>query len=125
MKQITRLFLNTKFIMMSEIVFVLMVQTFVMTCPAYADNWKDFSGAEKLQKFVAGASAEIELKKGVVATGKYYEDGTAEIKAWDEIFPRTWEVRGDDQVCYSSETETNITTSNLNKPQIQQFVPYS
>jgi hypothetical protein len=118
MKQITRLFLNTKFIMMSEIVFVLMVQTFVMTCPAYADNWKDFSGAEKLQKFVAGVSAEIELKKGVVAIGKYYEDGTAEIKAWDEIFPRTWEVRGDDQVCYSSETETNCYSfeQNLDLP---------
>ena len=118
MKQVTLLFFNTKFIMMSEIVFVLMVLTFVMTGPVCADNWNDFSGAEKLHKFVAGASAEIELKKGVVAIGKYYVDGTAEIKAWDETFQRTWEVRGDDQVCYSSETETDCYSfeQNLDRP---------
>jgi hypothetical protein len=42
---------------------------------------------------VSNKTAEIELRPGVVAIGEYYEDGTAKIEAWNETFPRTWEVR--------------------------------
>jgi hypothetical protein len=91
---------------------------FVTTGSAYADNWADLSGAETLREFVAGATAEIELKAGVVAIGEYYKDGSAKIEAWGESFPRTWEVRGDDRVCYTSATETNCYTfeQNLDVP---------
>ncbi len=105
---------NTAFTVMGAILFGLMVMTFVTTGPAYADNWAPLSGAETLREFVSGATAEIELKEGVVSTGEYYEDGTAEIEAWGETFPRTWEVKGDDQVCYSSATETNCYTFEKN-----------
>ena len=54
-----------------------------------------------MQKLVSGATAEIELKPGVTAVGKYNANGTAEIEAWNETFRRTWSVKGDDQVCYS------------------------
>ena len=118
MSRVKRIVCNTAFIVMYVILFGLIVMTFVTTEPAYADNWADLSGAETLRKFVAGASAEIELRQGVVAIGEYYEDGTAKIEAWGETFARTWEVRGDDQVCYSSETETNCYTfeQNLDVP---------
>jgi len=118
MSRVKRIVCNTAFIVMYVILFGLIVMTFVTTEPAYADNWADLSGAETLRKFVAGASAEIELRQGVVAIGEYYEDGTAKIEAWGETFPRTWEVRGDDQVCYSSATETNCYTfeQNLDVP---------
>jgi len=108
---------RVKFIV-CNIAFVLMVMIFVTTGSAYADNWVALSGAETLREFVSGASAEIQLRKGVVAIGEYYEDGTAKIEAWGETFPRTWEVRGDDQVCYSSTTETNCYTfeQNLDVP---------
>ncbi len=82
--------------------------------PAYADDWAKLSGAETLQEFVSGARAAILLKPGVIAIGEYYADGTAKIEAWGETFPRTWEVRGDDQVCYSSETETDCYTYEQN-----------
>ena len=82
-----------------------------------ADNWQPLTGAERLQTLVAGATAEIELKPGVTAVGKYNADGTAEIEAWSETFRRTWSVKGDDQVCYS-DLETNCFTfeQNLDDP---------
>ena len=92
----------------------ILLMAFVAAGQAYAEKWVEFSGAEILREFVSGATAEIELKPGVTATGKYDEDGTARIKAWDKIFKRTWEVRGDDQVCYSSATETKCFTYEQN-----------
>ncbi len=82
--------------------------------PAYADDWAKLSGAETLQEFVSGARAEIQLKPGVIAIGEYYADGTAKIEVWGETFPGTWEVRGDDQVCYTSATETDCYTYEQN-----------
>ena len=79
-----------------------------------AEEWAPFEGAEQLRDLVAGATAEIELKPGHVAVGQYRADGTATITAWGETFKRTWEVRGDDQVCYSSTRETNCYTFERN-----------
>jgi len=74
---------------------------------AFADNWQPLTGADTLRELVSGATAELTLKTGVVAVGTYHADGTAQIEAWNEIFERTWAVSGDDQVCYSSDVETN------------------
>jgi hypothetical protein len=82
--------------------------------PVYADNWQAFTGAEALHEFVSDASAEIELRPGVTALGSYYADGTAKIVAWGETFDRTWEVVGEDKVCYSALTETNCYTFERN-----------
>lgn len=100
------------------VLFYVMLIAFVTAGLVYADNWAGLSGAETLREFVAGATAEIELKEGIVASGKYFPDGTAKIDAWGETFPRTWEVQGDDQVCYMSATETNCYTfeQNLDVP---------
>lgn len=89
-----------------------------MTGQAHAVDWKGLSGAETLREFVSGAKVEIDLKPDVTATGEYFADGTAKIEAWGETFPRTWEVRGEDQVCYISATETNCYTyeQNLDAP---------
>ena len=86
--------------------------------PVYADNWVSISGAETLRELVSDITVEIELKPGVTANGEYYADGTAKIEAWGETFLRTWQVSGDDQVCYSSATETNCYTfeQNLDVP---------
>jgi hypothetical protein len=114
MQRRTRSYFYTNSKVMGKILFGFIVMTFIPAELAYAENWQDFSGASTLREFVSGASAEIELKKGVMATGRYNEDGTAEIEAWGEIFPRTWEVRGDNLVCYSSETETNCYSFEQN-----------
>jgi hypothetical protein len=90
----------------------------VMTGPTHAADWAELSGEETLSEFVEDAKVEIDLMPGVTATGEYYADGTAKIEAWGETFPRTWEVRGDDQVCYMSVTETNCYSfeQNLDAP---------
>lgn len=84
---------------------------------AFADNWQRLTGADSLREFVSGATAEITLKSDVVAIGSYHADGTAQIKAWNETFQRTWAVSGDDQVCYS-DVETNCFSfeQNLDDP---------
>ena len=86
---------------------------------AFAENWQPLTGTERLQSFVSGATVEIQLAEGVTAVGTYRADGTAEIEAWNETFHRTWEVRGDDQVCYiTEELQTNCFTyeQNLDDP---------
>lgn len=75
--------------------------------PVLADNWEAMTGADTLHQFVAGATAEISLTPEVTAVGKYNADGTATIRAWNETFQRHWTVKGEDQVCYSSDTDTN------------------
>lgn len=99
----------------------LSIATILLACVAstlaHADDWRPVTGADTLQKFVSGATAEIELTPGVTAIGTYRADGTAEIEAWSETFRRTWVVKGDDQVCYS-DLETNCFSfeQNLDSP---------
>jgi len=89
-----------------------------MNGSVYAANWASLSGEETLREFISGTRAEIDLRPGVTATGEYYADGTADIEAWGETFPRTWKLFGDDQVCYMSVTETHCYTyeQNLDAP---------
>ncbi len=99
---------------------VLLLLTLI-SMEGHADEWEMIEGSEELAAFVSGAKAEITLKSGVVARGEYYPDGTAKIEAWDEVFVRTWEVREDNQVCYSSETETNCVFLELNRSNPEDF----
>lgn len=102
----------------------LSIATILFVCmaspSAYADNWQPLTGADTLQKFVSGATAEIELKPGVTVVGTYHADGTAEIEAWNETFRRTWFVKGDDQVCYSN-VETNCFSFEQNRDDPAQY----
>ena len=102
---------------MNRLIRTTLLIAFMASPLAYADNWQALTGEDTLRNFVSGATAEIEVKPGVTAVGKYYADGTAEIEAWNETFRRTWSVEGDDQVCYS-DVETNCFTfeQNLDDP---------
>jgi len=102
---------------MTRLAWIVSIITCTLTQQAIADNWQPMTGADTLRQFVSGATAEIELQPGVTAVGKYHADGTAEIEAWNQIFHRTWFVKGDDQVCYS-DVETNCFSfdKNLDDP---------
>lgn len=99
---------------------VLLLLSFI-AMESKADEWEIIEGSEELTDFVSGAKTEITLRPGVVARGEYYPDGTAKIEAWGEVFPRTWEVREDNQVCFSSETETNCVFLELNRSNSGEF----
>jgi len=83
-----------------------------------AENWQPVVGAEVLRELIAGAKAEIDIKESVTATAEYYADGTAKVAAWGEEFKRSWEIIGNDQVCYSAVNETTCYTleENLDTP---------
>lgn len=94
--------------------FYMMLISIATSGTAHADNWVDLSGTERLRELVSGVTAEIEVRPGVIVTAEYFEDGTATIKAWDETFARTWEVRGD-HVCFSKLRETKCFTLEQNQ----------
>ena len=82
---------------------------------AIADNWQPFTGAERLNSFVSGVTVEIHLRPGVTAVGTYHPDGTAQIRAWNESFPRTWEVKGEsigESSCVLASETDNVLFSN-------------
>lgn len=76
----------------------------------HAESWSQLTGADTLRGFVSDATVRIEVSPGDYAIGRYRSDGTASIEFWGETFDRTWSVRDDRQVCYSSLTETNCYT---------------
>mgnify|MGYP001544314055 CR=1 FL=1 len=102
---------------MNRPIFSILLINLVFCAQASAENWQPLTGADTLQELVAGATAEIQLAAGVTAVGKYNADGTAEIEAWKEIFRRTWDVKGDDRVCYTDlETKCYTYEQNLDDP---------
>lgn len=107
--------------MMHRLTHAMLLLACAVTPATYADNWQPLTGASTLQEFVSGATAEIQLKPGVTAVGRYNADGTAEIEAWNETFHRTWAVKGEDQVCYSSELETNCLSFEKNSEHPAEF----
>jgi hypothetical protein len=80
---------------------------------AFADNWQPITGADALRDMISGAVVEVGLKAGVTSIATYSADGTAVVKAWGETFQRTWEIVGDDQVCYT-DIETKCFTLERN-----------
>jgi hypothetical protein len=61
------------------------------------------SGAGNLKSFMSGARAERELPGGEISRAEYSPDGTGMLYSWGASIPRTWAVRGDDQVCIREE----------------------
>lgn len=95
---------------------------FVFSGALLAQNadWQPFVGAERLAELVGGATVEIRTPSGDLITAVYREDGTGTITAGNAKLQRTWEVVGDDQVCYQStiDREENCYRfeQNINTP---------
>ena len=71
----------------------------VITGPAIADNWQPVTGADNLRTLVSGNDFKATLVDGVTATARYEPDGTGALSAWGKVWPRTWEISGDDRIC--------------------------
>jgi hypothetical protein len=72
-----------------------------------ANEWTPVIGEEDLNNFMRGITAERTLPNGRVSRGEYHPDGTGTLYSWGAQIPRTWEVKGDDQICITSERKTN------------------
>ncbi|MEH6585014.1 MAG: hypothetical protein V7720_00575 [Halioglobus sp.] len=66
-----------------------------------AQSWEPYTGAENLRRLMSDTVMEGAPREGVTSTARYNADGTGDLTAWGETFPRTWRVQGEDQVCVS------------------------
>jgi hypothetical protein len=73
---------------------------------AQANEWIPVTGAETLKNFMSGMKAERTLARGEISRGEYFPDGTGILYSWGAKIPRTWEVKGDDQLCFSARGKT-------------------
>lgn len=81
---------------------------FVSTSLAGESQWIKISGAENIQNFMSGAKAERELPGGEISRGEYSPDGTGMLFSWGASIPRTWAVKGNDQVCINEESGESL-----------------
>jgi hypothetical protein len=74
---------------------------------AQETQWQAVTGADTLRGFLSGASAERELPNGGISRGVYNADGSGEVQAWGEVFPRTWRIEGDERFCIDEVQSSN------------------
>lgn len=96
---------------------VVAVLASTLSSPTWADDWAPVTGADELHTFMSGLKAERELANGVVLTGEYFEDGTGVLDSWGASIPRTWEVKGDDQLCFTAESKLSCIHLEKNTQQ--------
>ena len=90
------------------------------TVAAQGSEWQPVTGSEELRNFMSGQIVERSLPGGETARGEYHADGTGVVHEYGGTFPRTWTVKGDDQICITVDDadqcyqfETNTTSPNL------------
>ena len=78
----------------------------LLSSNVYAQNWEKVDDPQALKALFSDTVIEATLKNGVKTVARYNRDGTGELEAWGDTFPRTWEVRGEDQVCFGISDDT-------------------
>lgn len=78
------------------------VAALLLAQPALAQDWRQVTGAQALRDFVSGST--LSWQEGRSSNwGEYRADGTGTLHAWGAEFDRTWEVKGEDQLCFYGE----------------------
>ena len=75
----------------------------IATVQAQNDGWEPVTGTDTLREFMSGLVAERKLPGGVVSRAEYKADGTGVLYSWGGQFSRTWEIRGEDQLCFTTD----------------------
>ena len=84
---------------------------------ANAADWEPVEDPALLRELFSDTLMQTTLKEGVKAEATYNADGTGELRAWGDTFARTWEVKGNDQVCFGLERE--VRCFNIEQNTIQ------
>jgi hypothetical protein len=74
---------------------------------AQGTEWMPVTGSEALRNFMSGLKVERTLPNGEVSRGEYNPDGTGTLFAWGAAIPRTWAIKGEDQLCVTAEETAN------------------
>ena len=80
---------------------------------AQQGGWQAVTGAEALRDFVSDRTFTWTEGRGQ-QSGEYRADGTGTVRAWGGEFERRWEVRGNDQLCFSGEPADNCNRVERN-----------
>ncbi len=102
--------------MKSYALFVVVLLSFSGFLPAQAqgDQWIPITGADKLRGFMDGLKTERRLPSGEMQTAEYKSDGTGVLFAWGASYPRIWEVKGQDQLCFTAEWKITCVKLEVN-----------
>jgi hypothetical protein len=65
----------------------------------HGENWQPVRDPEALAALFRDTRMSAPLRDGLTATAEYRSDGTGTVRAYGEVFQRTWEVREPDRVC--------------------------
>jgi hypothetical protein len=82
----------------------------LLTTNVFAQDWQPIAGPDELRALFSDTVMTATLKDGITATAIYNADGTGELRAWGDTFPRSWQVQGDDQVCIDIDQEMRCFT---------------
>jgi hypothetical protein len=74
---------------------------------AQSAEWESVTGTDSLRNLMSGTKAERVLPNGEISRGEYNPDGTGTLYSWGAAIPRTWGVRGDDQICITAKGVSN------------------
>ena len=66
---------------------------------AQAETWEAIDDPKALAALFSDTVLETTLESGARVVGRYDRDGTGVVEAWGDSFKRSWEVKGQDQVC--------------------------
>jgi len=77
-------------------------------------QWQPVTGSQALGDFMSGLKAERELPNGEMSRAEYFEDGTGVLHSWGASIPRTWSVKGDDQICFTAQDVTGCVQLERN-----------
>jgi hypothetical protein len=73
---------------------------------AWSQTWEPVTGADELSALFSDTVMTAALKDNVTAVATYNSDGSGELNAWGDTFPRAWQVKGDNQVCIDIDEHT-------------------
>jgi len=79
-----------------------------------AQDWTPITGTDTLKDFMVGLKAERTLPDGEVSRAEYFADGTGVVSSWGASIPRTWEVKEDNQLCFTLRLRTSCFTLDQN-----------
>jgi hypothetical protein len=72
----------------------------VALAPAvFAQDWQAVTGEDELRALFSDTVMTASLKEGVTAEATYNADGTGELQAWGDTFPRSWQIKSQDRIC--------------------------
>ena len=96
---------------MRRLLTIMTLVLFVLSLTALAQSaeWQPVTGKQNLRNFMSGLKAERTLPNGEISRGEYNPDGTGMLYSWGAAISRTWEVKGNDQICVTAERTTNFT----------------